>query len=191
MNSEDPGLIFVETPIGGAFVVDLEPLSDERGFFARTWCQREFEAHGLETRLVQCSVSFNQQAGTLRGLHYQAAPYAEVKLVRCISGAVFDVIVDLRSGSPTFARHYSVILSAVNRRLLYIPEGCAHGFQTLEQDTEVAYQMSEFHRPDYSRGVRWNDPAFGIAWPPTETRIVNQRDQTYPDFQHPVLGRNR
>jgi dTDP-4-dehydrorhamnose 3,5-epimerase len=180
-------LIFEETPLGGAFVIDLEPLADERGFFARTWCQREFEAHGLEPRLVQCSVSFNTQAGTLRGLHYQAAPHEEVKVVRCTAGAIFDVIVDLRSESPTLAHHYSVTLSSVNRRMLYIPRGFAHGFQTLERDTEVAYQMSEFHDPDCARGVRWNDPAFGIVWPMTENRSMNERDQTYPDFRHPLL----
>jgi dTDP-4-dehydrorhamnose 3,5-epimerase len=181
-------LIFEETPLGGAFVIDLDPLIDERGFFARTWCQREFEAHGLEARLVQCSLSFNNQAGTLRGLHYQAAPYEEVKLVRCTSGAVFDVIVDLRSGSPTFARHYSVVLSSVNRRMLYVPRGFAHGFQTLEHATEVIYQMSEFHQPGSDRGVRWNDPAFGIVWPMIENRSMNERDRSYPDFRHPVLG---
>ena len=175
-------MIFVEAPLLGAFVIDLEPLCDERGFFARTWCQREFEARGLETRLAQCSVSFNTRAGTLRGLHYQAAPYEEVKVVRCTAGAVFDVIVDLRAGSATFARSYSVILSSANKRLLYIPRGFAHGFQTLEDGTEVAYQMSEFHHPEYARGVRWNDPAFGITWPTTGSRIMSGRDQTYPDF---------
>ena len=175
-------MIFVETPLSGAFVIDLEPLSDERGFFARTWCEREFEGHGLATRLVQSSVSFNSQAGTLRGLHYQAAPYAEVKLVRCTAGSIFDVIVDLRSGSPTLARHYSVILSAANRRTLYIPRGFAHGFQTLEDGTEVLYQMSAFHQPDHARGVRWDDPAFSIAWPAAEPRIMSERDRTYPDF---------
>jgi dTDP-4-dehydrorhamnose 3,5-epimerase len=180
-------VVFLETPLRGAYVIDLEPLSDERGFFARTWCQQEFEAHGLETRLVQCSVSFNNQAGTLRGLHYQAVPHEEVKIVKCTAGAVFDVIVDLRTGSPTCARHYSVILSSANRRMLYIPRGFAHGFQTLESDTEVAYQMSEFYQPDCSRGVRWNDPAFGIAWPVTGKRSMNERDRTYPDFRHPIL----
>ena len=175
-------MIFIETPLRGAFVIEIEPLHDDRGFFARTWCQREFEAHGLETRLVQCSVSFNTRAGTLRGLHYQAAPHEEVKVVRCTSGAVFDVIVDLRSESPTVAGHYSVTLSSANRRMLYVPQGFAHGFQTLENDTEVTYQISEFHQPESARGVRWNDPAFGIVWPTTEQRRMNERDQTYPDF---------
>jgi dTDP-4-dehydrorhamnose 3,5-epimerase len=170
----------------GAFVIDVEPLSDERGFFARTWCQREFEARGLDTRLAQCNVSFNARAGTLRGLHYQASPHEEVKLVRCTAGAIFDVIVDLRPESPTLGRHHSVVLSSVNRRSLYIPRGFAHGFQTLEDGTEVAYQMSEFHDADYARGVRWNDPAFGIEWPEAAARIMNLRDRTYPDFRHPL-----
>jgi dTDP-4-dehydrorhamnose 3,5-epimerase len=182
-------LLFLETPLGGAFVIDIEPTSDERGFFARTWCQREFEAQGLETRLAQCSVSFSAQRGTLRGLHYQAPPHEEVKIVRCISGAIFDVIVDLRPESPTYATHYSVVLSSVNRQMLYVPRGFAHGFQTLENDTEVFYQMSEFYEPIYSRGVRWNDPAFGIPWPPTEHRIISARDQAYPDFRGQVLER--
>src|SRR5262249_46097441 len=181
-------MIFTETSVNGVFVIDLEPVQDERGFFARTWCQREFEAQGLETRFVQCSVSFNKLAGTLRGLHYQAAPYEEVKLVRCTSGAIFDVVVDLRPGSPTLACHSSLILSSSNRRMLYIPRGIAHGFQTLENDTEVAYQMSEFYQPEYSRGVRWNDPAFAIPWPAVERRIMAPRDQTYPDFRQPVGG---
>jgi dTDP-4-dehydrorhamnose 3,5-epimerase len=175
-------LIFTETPLAGAFVVDIEPLPDERGFFARTWCQREFEARGLETHFAQCSVSVNTYSGTLRGLHYQAAPYEEVKLVRCTAGAIFDVIVDLRPESPTLARHYSVLLSAMNRRILYVPRGFAHGFQTLEDNTEVAYQISEFYQPEYARGVRWDDPAFGIVWPTTANRIMSDRDRTYLHF---------
>jgi dTDP-4-dehydrorhamnose 3,5-epimerase len=184
-------MIFLETPLQGAFLVELQLHADERGFFARTWCQREFEEHGLETRLVQCSVSFNQYAGTLRGLHFQAAPYEEVKLVRCTSGAIFDVIVDLRPTSPTFAGHYAVVLSPSNRRMLYVPRGFAHGFQTLENDTEVAYQMSEFYQPEHSCGVRWNDPAFGVSWPPAQNRTIAARDQSYPDFRHPALGAAR
>jgi dTDP-4-dehydrorhamnose 3,5-epimerase len=182
-------VVFSETPLRGAFVIDLEPSSDERGFFARTWCQQEFEARGLETRLVQCSMSFNTRAGTLRGLHYQASPYEEVKIVRCTSGAIFDVIVDLRPESPTYLKHYSVILSSVNRRMLYVPRGFAHGFETLENETEVLYQMSEFYEPEYSRGVRWDDPAFCIAWPATKHRIMSARDQAYPDLRGHVLGR--
>jgi dTDP-4-dehydrorhamnose 3,5-epimerase len=184
-------VIFEETPLRGAYVIDLERLADDRGFFARTWCQREFAERGLETRIVQMSISFNTSAGTLRGLHYQAAPHAEVKLVRCIAGAIFDVIVDLRPQSPTFRRSFSVTLSADTRRMLYIPREFAHGFQTLADQTEVEYQMSEFYDPDASRGVRWNDPAFGIDWPPAESRIMNDRDRTYPDFRPATLDRVR
>jgi dTDP-4-dehydrorhamnose 3,5-epimerase len=184
-------LLFVETPLQGAFVIDLQPVSDERGFFARAWCQHEFEEHGLESRLAQCSVSFNYSAGTLRGLHYQAPPHEEVKIVRCTSGAVFDVIVDLRPNSSTYAAHHSVILSAANRRMLYIPEGFAHGFQTLEDNTEVYYQMSEFYAPDAARGVRWNDPAFGIVWPHAERLIIAERDRTYPDFHATHIPESR
>jgi len=133
-------------------------------------------------------VSFNKRGGTLRGLHYQAAPHEETKLVRCTSGAIFDVIVDLRPDSPTRAAHYAVILSAANRRMLYVPRGFAHGFQTLQDDTEVAYQMSEFHHPESQRGVRWDDPAFGIAWPPVAERIITERDRSYPDLQLQVSG---
>jgi len=181
-------MIFLETPLAGAFLIDLERLGDERGFFARTWCPEEFSSHGLETRLAQCSVSFNDHAGTLRGLHYQAAPYEEVKLVRCTAGAIFDVILDLRPTSPSYLRHYTVTLSAENRRSLYVPRGVAHGFQTLQDSTEVLYQMSEPYRPEYSRGVRWNDPAFGIGWPPAPHRIINDRDRTYPDFDPSTAG---
>jgi dTDP-4-dehydrorhamnose 3,5-epimerase len=175
-------LLFQETPLAGAFVIDVEPIADERGFFARTWCQREFAERGLDTRLAQCSVSFNARAGTLRGLHYQVAPHEEVKIVRCTSGSIFDVIVDLRPHSPTYTAHYAVTLSAANRRMLYVPRGCAHGFETLEDATEVFYQMSDSYAPESSRGVRWNDPAFGIVWPSTEHRIMNKRDQMYPNF---------
>jgi dTDP-4-dehydrorhamnose 3,5-epimerase len=176
-------LVFLETPLQGAFVIDLQPVRDERGFFARSWCQEEFEAKGLESRVVQCSVSFNASAGTLRGLHYQTSPHEEVKVVRCTSGAIFDVIVDLRPDSPTYAAHYSVILSAENRRMLYIPRGFAHGFQTLENKSEIYYQISEFYSPESARGVRWNDPAFGISWPSPERMIISERDRTYPDFR--------
>ena len=175
-------MTFSETPLSGAFLIGLEPLADERGFFARTWCQREFEMHGLEGRLVQCSISVNTHGGTLRGLHYQAPPHEEVKLVRCTRGAIFDVIVDLRSESPTFARHFAAVLSPSNGLALYVPRGFAHGFQTLEDNTEVAYQMSEFYHPESARGVRWNDRAFGIPWPPTGHRIIAERDETYRDF---------
>jgi dTDP-4-dehydrorhamnose 3,5-epimerase len=175
-------MIFTQTPLKGAFLIDPEPHTDERGFFARIWCCREFREHGLDSSLVQCSISFNKRAGTLRGMHYQAAPHQETKLVRCTSGAIFDVIIDLRPRSPTLARHFSVVLSATNRKMLYVPPGFAHGFQTLEDDTEVVYQMSEYYRPEYARGVRWNDPAFAIEWPPVAERVMAPRDATYQDF---------
>lgn len=175
-------MIFSETDLPGVWVVDPERHEDERGFFARSWCQREFAQRGLETRLVQCNISFNKRRGTLRGMHYQAAPYQEVKLIRCTRGAIHDVLIDLRPTSPTFRRHIAVVLDCESRRMLYVPEGLAHGFQTLEDDTEVFYQMSEFYAPDHARGVRWNDPAFGIRWPEAE-RTISERDQHYPDFR--------
>jgi dTDP-4-dehydrorhamnose 3,5-epimerase len=175
-------VLFTETPLPGAYIIEPERQSDDRGFFARVWCEEEFARQGLDTRVVQCSISYNVRAGTLRGLHYQADPFPEVKVVRCTRGAIFDVIVDLRRDSPTFAQHFTIVLSAANRKLLYIPGHFAHGFQTLEDDTEVMYQMSEFYRPESARGVRWNDPAFGIEWPHVSDRIMNDRDATYPDF---------
>lgn len=174
-------MIFTESPVKGAFLMDLEPREDERGFFARTWCEQECGERGMNLHVAQCNVSFNKKTGTLRGLHYQGAPFEEAKLVRCTRGSIYDVVVDLRPASPTFKRHLAVVLSAGNRRALYVPEGCAHGFQTLEDDTEVFYQMSAPYSADHARGVRWNDPAFGIAWPAAE-RIMADRDRTYPDF---------
>jgi len=174
-------VIFTETPLRGAFVIEAEPLEDTRGLFARTWCRREFEAHGLEIRIAQCSTSFNKKKGTLRGMHYQLPPFAEAKMVRCTRGSMYDVIIDLRPGSPTFTDHIAVVLTAENRKALYVPVGFAHGFQTLEDDTEVFYQISEFFAPDHSRGVRWNDPAFAIPWPDDE-RLIAERDRGYPDF---------
>lgn len=175
-------MIFSETALTGAWVVEPERLEDERGFFARSWCEREFGQRGLATRLVQCNVSFNKRRGTLRGMHYQAAPHQEAKLIRCTRGAIHDVIIDLRSDSPTFRRHVAVVLDADSRHMLYVPEGMAHGFQTLEDDTEVFYQMSEFYAPDHARGVRWDDRAFGIRWPEAE-RTISARDRSYPDFR--------
>lgn len=174
-------MIFAETDVAGAFVIDPEPLCDERGFFARTWCRREFGARGLDVRMAQCNISYNPRKGTLRGLHYQVPPFAEAKLVRCTRGAVYDVILDLRRDSPTFRRWVAVTLSADNRSAAYIPQGCAHGFLTLEDDTEVFYQISEFYAPDWARGVRWNDPAFGIEWP-IAVQVISHRDASYPDF---------
>jgi dTDP-4-dehydrorhamnose 3,5-epimerase len=174
-------MIFQSTKLPGAFVLDLELHSDERGFFARSWCEREFKEHGLNPRLVQCNLSFNRHKGTLRGMHYQQAPFAEAKLVRCIRGALYDVIIDLRPESPTYKQYFGVELTPDNRRALYIPEGFGHGFLTLEDDTEVFYQMSEFYSPEHARGIRWNDRAIGIEWP-AEVRVISQRDREYPDY---------
>lgn len=175
-------MIFSEAPIPGAYVIDPERLEDERGFFARTWCRREFKAHGLTSELAQCNISFNRRKGTLRGMHFQMAPHAEARLVRCTAGAVYDVIVDLRPASVSFKRWFPIELTADNHRMLYIPEGLAHGFLTLRDDTEVFYQMSEFYAPEFARGVRWNDPAFGIEWP-EKIQVMADRDRLYPDFQ--------
>ena len=174
-------MIFTEAPLKGAFIIEPDAREDERGSFARTWCQREFQAHGLNPRLVQCSISFSKKAGTLRGMHSQAAPYEEAKLVRCTMGAIHDVIIDLRPWSRTFKQHLAVVLTARNRKMLYVPEGFANGFQTLEDDTEVLYQMSEFYALECARGVRWDDPAFGIEWP-AAARLISERDRTYPDY---------
>jgi dTDP-4-dehydrorhamnose 3,5-epimerase len=174
-------MIFRETKLQNVFIIEPEQLEDQRGFFARVWCQREFEAHGLTSRLVQCSISFNKRKGTLRGMHYQGPPYAEAKLVRCTMGAIYDVIIDLRPQSLTFMQHIGVELTAENRVMLYVPEGFAHGFQTLVDNTEVAYQMSEFYAPGYARGVRWNDPAFGIQWP-EEVSVISMKDCELEDF---------
>ncbi|HQR52910.1 MAG TPA: dTDP-4-dehydrorhamnose 3,5-epimerase [Burkholderiales bacterium] len=174
-------MLFNETALGGAFVIGLERKEDLRGHFARTFCVHEFEAHGLNPRVVQCNVSFNKRRGTLRGMHWQAPPSAEVKLVRAARGAIVDVIVDLRAGSPTYLQHIAVDLTEDNGQALYIPEGFAHGFQTLADDTEVFYQMSEFHAPEQARGARWNDPAFAISWPLPDP-IMNDRDRTWPDY---------
>jgi dTDP-4-dehydrorhamnose 3,5-epimerase len=174
-------MIFTETKLRGAFLVDIERHEDERGFFARSWCRREFEAHGLNPEIAQCNISFNVRKGTLRGMHYQIAPFEEAKLVRCTRGALCDVLVDLRPDSPTFKRHVSEILTAENRRMLFVPDGFAHGFLTLEDATEVFYQMSAYHAPERGRGFRWNDPAFGIPWP-AEVEVISERDMAYPDF---------
>jgi dTDP-4-dehydrorhamnose 3,5-epimerase len=174
-------LIFLEIKLPGAFVIEVEKHEDERGFFARTFCQREFEAHGLNTRVVQCNLSFNKRKGILRGMHFQTAPFAEAKLVRCMAGSIYDVIIDLRPSSRTFKQHFAVELSAENRRMLYIPEEFAHGFQTLEDNSEVFYQMSQYYSAEHARGVRWDDPAFGIAWPSGERTIID-RDTKYPNF---------
>jgi dTDP-4-dehydrorhamnose 3,5-epimerase len=174
-------MIFTETRLRGAFIIDLEPREDSRGFFARTFCRREFEAHGLRPDVVQCNVSYNHHARTLRGMHYQVAPAAETKLIRCTRGAIHDVIVDLRPESPTYLQHLAIELTAANRRQLYVPEMFAHGFLTLEAGTEVAYQVGEFYTPGFERGIRWDDPALGISWPlPVE--VMSEKDASWPAF---------
>jgi dTDP-4-dehydrorhamnose 3,5-epimerase len=175
-------VLFRETKLPGAFVIDLQKHEDERGFFARSWCRKEFEAHGLDPRTVQCNVSFNKVKGTLRGMHYQVAPYAEAKLVRCTRGAIYDVIIDLRRESATYKQHVSEVLSSNNYKSLFVPEGFAHGFQTLEDNSEVFYQMSEFYSAEHQRGLRYNDPAFGINWP-TDVMVISDRDRNYEDFK--------
>src|SRR5574337_223280 len=180
-------MIFLETALQGAYVIELEKREDERGFFARSWCAREFVSKGLDPHLVQCNVSFNKLKGTLRGLHYQTPPHAEVKLVRCTRGSLFDVIVDLRKDSPTFLQWVGIELTATNHRMLYIPKRFAHGFQTLEDNTEIFYQMSEFYEPAASKGLRWNDPRLGINWPDAGG-VMSQKDQTYPDLEPGFVG---
>lgn len=175
-------MIFLPTSLHGAYVIEPERLEDERGFFARTWCQREFQTHGINMTIVQCSVSFNRKRGTLRGMHYQVAPQAEAKLVRCTRGAIYDVIVDIRPDSATFGKWIASELTADNHRIHFIPVGLAHGFQTLEDETEVFYEMSQFYAPESARGFRWDDPAFGIDWPPAAERVISDRDRNFPNF---------
>jgi dTDP-4-dehydrorhamnose 3,5-epimerase len=169
-------MIFTEMRLKGAFVIDPERLTDDRGFFARTYCEREFEARGLHTRWVQCSLSFNRKKGTLRGLHWQAAPHEEIRVVRCVQGAVYDVIVDLRDHSPTCREWVAVELTDENRRALYVPKGFAHGYQTLENDAEMLYMMSEFYHPECARVLRWDDPGIGIDWP-EDPATLSPRDR--------------
>jgi dTDP-4-dehydrorhamnose 3,5-epimerase len=173
---------FTELELPGAYLIELDRIEDERGFFARTFCRDEFAEHGLETEVVQANTAFNRRSGTLRGMHFQAAPHEESKLVRCTRGAVYDVIVDLRPGSPTHTRWVGVELTAENDVMLYVPKGFAHGYQTLVDETETSYLMSEHYEPSAASGVRWNDPAFGIDWPETEERVINDRDRTWPDY---------
>ena len=173
---------FTPTRLKGAFIIDVEQMEDERGFFARSWCADEFIKHGLDPRLAQCSFSFNKKRGTLRGMHYQGAPHAETKVVRCTVGSIYDVIVDVRPDSDTFRQWVSVELSAANRRMIYVPVGFAHGFQSLVEDTEVFYMVSVPYHPECSRSVRWNDPQFAIEWPHEDHRVISERDRDYPDF---------
>ena len=178
-------MIFTETELQGAFIIEPEPIEDDRGFFALLWSREEFSLRGLNHRVVQANISFNKKRGTLRGLHFQMEPHQEAKLVRCTAGAIYDVIADLRPGSPTFRRWVGVELTSVNRLMLYVPEGFAHGFQTLEDDTEVAYQLSEYYHPESARGVRWDDPALSIKWPLPVT-VLSERDR-----EHPLLSISR
>jgi dTDP-4-dehydrorhamnose 3,5-epimerase len=173
---------FEPTPLPGAFVIAPERLRDERGYFSRTFCRRDFEERGLNPVVAQCNVSFSAKRGTLRGMHFQRPPHAEAKLVRCTAGAIYDVAIDLRPDSPTFRRHFGVRLDPSEDRMLYIPEGFAHGFLALEDETSIFYQMSESYAPSHAAGVRWDDPAFGIAWPFAPT-VMTERDRTYPDFR--------
>jgi dTDP-4-dehydrorhamnose 3,5-epimerase len=172
-------MIFSKSDIGGVCVIDLEPRMDERGFFARTFCAREFEAHGLNPYMLQCNVSFSQSKATLRGMHYQIEPYAEDKLVRCLSGQIFDVAVDLRPDSKTYCQWFGLELSVENNRALYVPRGCAHGFMTLTDNALVQYQVSNYFEPNAERGLRWDDPAIGIKWP-LFPQIISEKDQRHP-----------
>jgi dTDP-4-dehydrorhamnose 3,5-epimerase len=175
-------MIFKDTGLAGVVQIEMDPHWDERGHFARTWCENEFREKGLNPRIAQCNISFNRRKGTLRGLHYQAAPFQEAKLVRCSRGSLYDVVVDLRPHSETFMNWVGSELTATNLQALYIPEGCAHGFLTLENETEVHYQISEFYHPETARGVRWNDPAFKICWP-GRVEVISDRDRGYLDFE--------
>ena len=179
-------MIFSESTLRGAHVIELEPNRDDRGFFARSFCAEEFLARGLNPNVAQCNISWNPARSTMRGMHYQVAPAQEAKLVRCTAGAIFDVIVDLRPGSPTQLQWIGVELTAGNHRMLFVPEGFAHGFLTLEDSTEVCYQMSEFHVADTARGFRWDDPRFGIRWP-LEPAVISERDRSWQDFSLTAL----
>jgi dTDP-4-dehydrorhamnose 3,5-epimerase len=173
---------FTETKLRGAFVLELEPRSDDRGFFARAFCQKEFEAHGLKPNVAQCNCSYNHKRATMRGMHYQLPPAAETKLIRCTRGGIYDVIVDLRPDSPTYLQHFGIELTEQNRKQLYVPEMFAHGYLTLTPDAETTYQVGEFYTPGAERGIRYNDPALKINWPiPVE--IVSEKDASWPDFQ--------
>lgn len=173
---------FIDTAVKDAFIIDIEKKTDDRGFFARTWCKKEFEERGLKVDIVQSNLSFNKRKGTLRGLHYQLSPYAETKLVRCTKGAIYDVIIDLRSHSPTFRHWIGVELTEDNYRMLYVPEGFAHGYQTLQDNSEVVYHVSQCYVPNAEHGIRWDDPSFEIDWPITEERTISSKDQMWPNY---------
>lgn len=180
---------FIETFIKNVFVIELEKLEDNRGFFARTWCEKEFKEHGLNPNLSQISIALNKKKGTIRGMHFQLPPHEEAKLVRCPKGSIYDVVIDFRPSSPTFKQWVSTELTSKNHKMVYLPEGCAHGYQTLEDDTEVIYHMSVPHFSELYRGVRWNDPAFGIKWPINENIIISDKDKSYPLFNELNLAK--
>ncbi len=180
--TKEDGLIFAETKLKGAFVLEPERREDHRGFFARTFCKHEFEAHGLNPRVVQCNIAYNKRKGTLRGMHFQDPPHQEAKLVRCTKGAIYDVILDLRPGSPTYKQWVSVEMTEENHKMLYVPEGFGHGYQTLTETTEIIYQVSQFYAPESARGVRHNDPAFGIQWA-LPVAVISPVDEGWPDHK--------
>jgi len=175
-------LIFIETKIDGVFVIEPELLTDERGFFSRSFCVEEFQRHGLETDIVQCNISYNKRKGTLRGMHVQVPPFEEAKIVSCSRGSIYDVVIDLRKESSTYCQWVATDLSDKNFKMIYIPKGCAHGFQTLEDDTMVYYQMMEFFHPECAQGIRWDDPQLSIKWLNAQQRIISDKDQMYPNF---------
>jgi dTDP-4-dehydrorhamnose 3,5-epimerase len=175
-------VIFTETELKGAYIIEIEELKDHRGFFARSWCQNEFKDHGLTTRIAQANVSYNKKMGTLRGMHYQLSPYEETKLVRCTRGGIYDVIIDLRPASPTYTQWVGVKLTAESYKMFYVPENFAHGFITLEDDTEVTYQVSQFYTPGSERGMRWDDPALSIDWP-IDVQVISDKDKSWPDYK--------
>jgi dTDP-4-dehydrorhamnose 3,5-epimerase len=176
-------MIFKETAVKDAFVIEIEKRTDDRGFFARTWCKNEFEKHGLNTNLVQVNIAYNKKRGTLRGMHYQIAPYAETKLIRCTKGAIYDVIIDIRKNSSTYKQWIGVELTEDNYKMLYVPEGFAHGYLTIKDQTEVIYQVSQFYAPNSEQGIRWDDPSFNIKWPETDERIISEKDRNWTDHR--------
>jgi dTDP-4-dehydrorhamnose 3,5-epimerase len=175
-------LIFNETKLENAYIIELEKIVDDRGYFSRAWCQEEFMRRGLNTNIVQTNLSFNKLKGTIRGLHYQVAPYSEAKTVRCLKGSIYHVIIDLRPDSGTYLGWLGVILTAKEKRMLYVPESCAHGYQTLENNSESIYSVSQYYSPQHGRGIRWNDPFFDIKWPLTDNLVVSEQDKKWPDF---------
>lgn len=180
-------MIFKKTKLRGAFIIEIKPINDERGFFARSWCQKEFEEYGLESAMVQANMSYSKVRGTLRGLHYQVSPHEEAKLIRCTHGAIYDVIIDLRADSPTYKESIGVELSAKNHKMLYVPEGFAHGYLTLEDDVEASYQVSQFYTPGAEKGIRWDDPEFGIQWP-IPIKAISEKDKQHRNFSEQQLA---